>query len=404
MLLADLLATANQGLQRNRVRSLLTTLGIVIGVGSVVLMVSIGASFQAYIFNQLSTISASTINVFPKGLEQFGKSLDTIDFQDVEAIRKLPTVTAVAPSIIVPQEVTYEGEKADAQVMGALPELFPSFGLVAEQGRLLTQDDARSSKSIAVIGPDVVEKFFPGEDAIGKRIAVGNRNFTVIGVTKSLGSLSGNDVDAMVTIPLSIAKSMTGQNYVSYVVLQAKDDVDLAVADITDLLRSRHRISNPANDPDKDDFLVRTTAQATAILGTVTLSLTIFLTLIAGISLLVGGVGIMNIMFVAVTERTAEIGLRKAVGATGSDILRQFLLEAVALTTLGGLVGTVGGIALTYVIVRVADAYLGDFPFALSWIGILGAVAMAMGTGLVFGLYPASRAAKMQPIEALRWE
>jgi putative ABC transport system permease protein len=192
--------------------------------------------------------------------------------------------------------------------------------------------------------------------------------------------------------------------YIDYISLQAAGSVDLAEADIKSLLRTRHKITNPEDDPKKDDFIARSFSQATDVIGTVTLSITIFLGLIAGISLLVGGIGIMNIMLVSVTERTREIGLRKAVGARRRDIRFQFLLEAVGLTLLGGIIGLAGGGTLGFLLTRLAAKFLSGLSYTLTFSSVLLSLGMAVGIGLVFGLYPAERAAKLHPIEALRFE
>lgn len=404
MILADTLASAFDGLTRNRMRSVLTTLGIIIGVGSVVLMVSLGASFEKYIEQQFEGIGANLIEVYPKGLEKFGQSTDTITFADAEAIERLSTVTEVSPNILVPYAVAYGGEELTPFILGSKPPIAANYGFEIDRGRFITDDDVKSARSVVVMGPDTAENLFDNADPLGKKVVIGGRKFTIIGINKEMGSLSGNDTDAMVIMPFTTAKSLTGQDYVSYVVLLAKDNVDLAIADIKSLLRSRHDIENPEDDPDKDDFLARSAEQATQIVGTVTSSLTAFLALVAGISLIVGGIGIMNIMLVSVTERTKEIGLRKAVGARRRDVLRQFLLEAVLLTCLGGLIGIVGGLGLAYMGALLANRFLGDFPFAISWVAIIAASLMAIGTGLAFGLYPARKAASLSPMEAIRYE
>ncbi|MDD5469981.1 MAG: FtsX-like permease family protein, partial [Candidatus Peribacteraceae bacterium] len=239
----------------------------------------------------------------------------------------------------------------------------------------------------------------------GKRISIGERKFTIVGVLKALGGAMGTQMDRPIYVPYTVAKTMTSKGqYVDYISLQAAGSVDLAEEDIKSLLRQRHDIKNPMNDPDKDDFIARSFEQAMDIVSTVTLSITIFLGLIAGISLVVGGIGIMNIMLVSVTERTKEIGLRKAVGARRHDILVQFLIEAVALTLLGGLIGIAGGGFFGFLLTKLAAKFLGDLSFALTAGSVLLAVSMAVGTGLVFGLYPAQRAAKLSPIEAMRFE
>lgn len=404
MLFSDMFASATEALARNKLRSVLTTLGIIIGVGSVVLMVSIGASFERYIFDQLEGISAGTIDIYPKGIERLGGTLDTLSFDDGDAIERLSTVTNVARSIFIAEPVRYGREEESPFTLGTEPGFYRNYGIIADRGRLITDDDVKGARNVAVIGPDTVDELFNNEDPIGKRITIAGRKFTVIGTTEPLGSLVGNDIDKMVTVPFTVAKAVTGQQYLSYVTVEAVDSVDLAIADIKSLLRERHDIENPDDDPDKDDFLARGAEQATEILGTVTLSLTLFLGLVAGISLLVGGIGIMNIMLVSVSERTREIGLRKAVGARRGDVLKQFLIEAVLLTMIGGFIGICGGVALAYMAALVADSFIGDFPFAVSWTAVFASTLMALGTGLGFGLYPAKKAADLSPMEALRWE
>jgi len=387
-------------------RSLLTTLGIVIGVGSVVLMVSIGGSFEQYILSQVESFSGDTFEINAKGLEQMGQDMYTITFGDLEAIRTLTTVQSVAPVIFVQERTMYGREELDSVVFGSTKEIFNNWSLQVQAGRLLTDDDVNGARSVTVLGPRAAEELFGEQDPLGSRIRIGTQKFTVVGVLQELGSPLAQTMDAFIYMPFTVAKSMMGRTqYVDYISLQSKGgDNELTRQDITALLRQRHRIDNPTDDPDKDDFIVRSFEQATAIISTVTMGITIFLGLVAGISLLVGGIGIMNIMLVSVSERTKEIGLRKAVGARRADILRQFLLEAVALTLVGGFVGLLLGVAAGYFLALVAAQLLGEFTFALSWSAVIMAVAMAAGTGLAFGIYPAKKAADLSPMEAMRWE
>ncbi len=411
---SDLFTTALNGLTGNKTRSLLTTLGIIIGVGSVVLMVSIGTSFKSYILEQIESFGGNTIDVYPTGFEKYGQTLDSVTEDDYEAILRLNTVTSVAPVLFIEEKARYAGEEVTPMVFGTTKELFGNYGFEIGRGRLLNDKDVQAAKSVVVLGYGIAEDLFDARDPLGKRITIGSRQYTVIGVLETVGSLLLSDLDDTVMVPYTIAKAVTGQKYLDYISLQATSssddpwqaaaDDELTRADITSVLRQRHNISNPNDDPDKDDFRVRSAAQAADVIGTVTLGITLFLGIVAGISLLVGGIGIMNIMLVAVSERTKEIGLRKAVGATRRNILLQFLIEAIVLTTLGGSIGIVGSATLTFLLARIADRYLGEFGFAFSIPAVLAALVMAIGTGVAFGLYPAQKAAKLQPVEAMRKE
>ncbi|HLC76551.1 MAG TPA: ABC transporter permease [Candidatus Peribacterales bacterium] len=404
MLFSDTLSTALKGLQGNRTRSLLTMLGVIIGVGSVVLMVSVGTSFKGYILTQIESFGGNTIDVFPTGFEKFGQTLDSVTVEDYESVRRLSTVKSVAPVIFIEEKVIHGTEEITPMVFGSTEEIFANYGFTIEHGRLLTESDTQSAKAVIVLAHEAANDLFGSADPIGDRVTIGARQFTVVGVLKSVGSLLLQDLDKTVFVPYTIARAITGQKYLDYISLQAAADDELTRIDIISLLRQRHKIDNPDGDPDKDDFQVRSAAQAADVVSQVTLGITLFLGIVAGISLLVGGIGIMNIMLVAVTERTKEIGLRKAVGARRQDILLQFLLEAIALTVTGGMIGIVGSTILGFLLSAIANRFLGEFGFAFSFLAIFLALLMAIGTGVVFGLYPARKAAALSPMEAMRWE
>lgn len=404
MLTRDLLQTASAGLTANKGRALLTMLGVIIGVASVVLMVSMGRSFQNYILTQVESFGTDTIDVFPTGLEKFGGNLESLTYDDYEAIAALPTVALAGPIIVVAKPVEYGRETISPMVMGSDRAFIENYRLEIDSGRAPDDTDEQGAKAVAVLGAQAVEDLFGDAQPLGKRITIGTQTFTVVGTLAKQGSALTSQLDSVVVIPFSTARALTGQKYLSFVTVRAHSDPTVTAKDISALLRERHDIVNPENDPDKDDFVARSAEQVTAIIGSVTLGLTVFLSLIAAISLLVGGIGIMNIMLVSVTERTQEIGLRKAIGARRRDILLQFLLESIALTLTGGLIGIVIGVFFGWLLARIADKLLGEFAFVLSVPAIALAIAMAVGTGLVFGLYPARKAANLHPIEALRFE
>ncbi len=404
MLFLDTLQTALKGISVNKNRAMLTMLGIIIGVASVVLMVSLGSSFQNYIVSQVESFGTNTVDVFPKGFEKFGGNLDSLTFEDFRAVSKLSTVENVVPIVLVSKPVSFGDEEVSPMVMGSYDRIFGNYGLKIEHGRLLEKNDEEGAKSVAVLGYQTAVDLFGNRNPVGQKITIGDSSFTVVGVLRSVGSFLLQNLDTIVFIPYSTARSVSGQKHLSYMTLKAVSDTDLAKQDITMLLRQRHHIDNIDNDPDKDDFIARSAEQITQIVNSVTLGLTIFLSLVAAISLLVGGIGIMNIMLVSVTERTREIGLRKAVGARQSDILLQFLLEAVSLTLTGGAIGTVTGVFFGWLLSAIAARFLGEFHFVLSLSAIFLALLMAIGTGLIFGIYPAKRAAALSPMEALRHE
>ncbi len=404
MRILDTIQMAARGVTVNRMRSLLTMLGIIIGVGSVVLMVSIGKSFENYILTQVQQFGGNVIDVYPTGFEKFGRNVDSLTYEDYLAVEKLTTVESVAPIILVTEAISFGTEEKSPPIFGTTGAIQDNYSLKIDRGRFLDESDYKGAKNVIVLGSQVAEDLFANRDPLGNRVKVGSRFFTVVGVLQSFGSLLLQDLDSAAYMPFTTAKAMTGQKYLSYINLRAKTDTEVAMQDITQLLRQRHGIDNPENNRDKDDFLSRSVEQATDIIGTVSLGLTAFITLIAAISLVVGGIGIMNIMLVSVTERTKEIGLRKAVGARSRDILLQFLIEAVCLTLVGGMIGIIGGTAIGLLLAGIAAKLLGSFSFAFSTGALFVAVLMAAGVGLAFGIYPAMKAAKLSPIEAMRWE
>ncbi len=404
MKLRDTIHTAFKGITVNGTRSLLTMLGIIIGVGAVVLMVSVGNSFQNYILTQIASVGTNTMEVMPSGLQQFAGNMESLKFDDYEAIRKLPGVYSITPVIIVAKQVHFGKEEGAPLIFGAHSEMIDNYSLKLDHGRLLDENDEQGAKNTAVIAHKTATDLFGDADPVGSKIAIGDVSFTIVGELEAVKSALLADLDTPIFIPFSTAKAISGQTHLTYITMKTEGEAAVVKENITQLIRQRHHIDNPQNDPDKDDFKVQSAEQVSGVVGSVTLGLTIFLALVAGISLLVGGIGIMNIMLVSVTERTREIGLRKAVGARRKDILLQFLLEAVFLTLSGGAIGILGGAFFGWLLSALAAKFLGQFSFILSFTAVFLAIFMAIFTGLVFGLYPARRAANLSPMEALRYE
>ena len=402
----DTMTSAFKGVTANVTRSMLTMLGIIIGVGSVVLMTSIGASVQGSILSQVSTLGAQSMILVP-GKDPQGPGMpvgaESVTLDDVETLGRLGTVKTVAPVILVDGIAVAGREQVQHQILGTTEHFFRNQSITVERGRLLDPADEKGS-FVAVLGPDTATSLFGDRDPLGQRIKILDRSFTVVGVLHPVGSQFFQSIDERIYIPLTAAKILTGNNHVSFVTMQAATNIDLAIADAEALIRQRHRIRNPEGDPANDDFHIHSAEQATQTLGAVSLALTALLSAIAGISLVVGGIGIMNIMLVAVTERTREIGLRKAVGARRRDILLQFLTEAVMLTGIGGLIGLGAGLGLGFVASLLVKNVLSSYAFSVSIPSILLSIVVSAATGLIFGLYPARRAAMLSPMEALRYE
>ena len=404
--------TSLTGLFTNRSRSALTILGIVIGITAIMLVVSLGAGAQDLILGQVQGLGTNTIAIIP-GREPTGPSditalySDSLKQKDVDAMRNksnVPYLKNIMPTIFGAGASSYGSNTYQVTIFGSTELMADTFDLHPSAGGFFDQSDVLSRSSVAVIGSKVVEHLFDTENPIGENIKVKGRNLRVVGVLPPSGGGTLFNFDSMVITPYTTAQDyILGQKFFNRIIVQTETDAQVPVTaeDIKLTLRESHNITDPA----KDDFTVQTQQDLANRLSTITDALTYFLVAVASIALFVGGVGIMNIMLVAVTERTREIGLRKALGATDRDILSQFLLEAVLLTAIGGVVGIILGSVLAFVISIGLSSGLGvNWQFVFPWNGaILGFTVSAL-IGLIFGGYPARQASKKSPIEALRYE
>ena len=402
----DILFETYASLSANKVRSGLTILGIVIGISSVIAMISIGQGAQSSIQSSIQSIGSNLIIVMPGAQRGPGYqvssgrgSAKTLTLEDVDAISKeVSNVSAVSPELSSRYQVTSKSKNTNTQVVG-VTQYYPQVrNTEVESGVFINEQNIRGLSKVAVIGPTTKTDLFADEDAIGKTIRIKNIEFKIVGVTKSKGGSGFNNQDDIVYVPLSSAQRyFSGDSYVGNISVQAKDaeSMSLVQQDITTLLLSRHNIK----DSTLADFNIMNQADIVATASSVTSTFTILLAAVAGISLLVGGIGIMNMMLTTVTERTREIGLRKAVGAKSRDINLQFLSEAVALTFLGGVVGIVLGCTIAY-----GFKYFGILQTTISFYSILLSFGVSTVIGVVFGYYPAKRAGNLNPIQALRYE
>ncbi len=402
-------------LRINKTRTALSVLGIVIGVAAVIVIVSVGQGLRTLIINQVSDFGANMMEVSIKvpGSDESasmrsmaeGVTITTLKYADVEAVRrKFPYVKTASGDIMGSEWASYQDKEKRVMFIGC-DAYYPQIDgqLKIDKGRFFTNDEERGMARVVVIGSKVAKKFFGDEDPIGKQIRIKKINFKVIGVAKERGMLFFIDMDNMVYIPLKTAqKLITGTDHLLefMVMLEDKKYFPQAKEEISQLLRRRHGI----DDPSKDDFRVLTMDQVVSIIDTVTNVISLLLGLLAAISLLVGGVGIMNIMLVIVTERTREIGLRKALGARGKDILNQFIIESVLISVFGGLIGILFGVAISFLITLLARSYNFNWPFVVSFEAIIVSFIIAAGFGIIFGWWPAKKAAELNPIEALRYE
>lgn len=400
-------------LRTHKSRSALTVLGIVIGIMAIIMVMAIGRGAEDLILGQIRGFGARTISVepgrMPQGLADFYEVYtESLKDREVEAIKNPNNVRGnnkVAPFVGMTETISYGNEKMRTMINGASDLWMEILDVEPGKGRMFTNSEVKQTSRVAVIGDEVKEELFGESEAIGEKIRIRGNNFTVIGVFPPVGTKMMMNVDELVLVPYTTAqKILLAISHYHAILVQAEtEEIVAGVAnDIVQTIRELHNIT----DPDKDDFHVGTMEDALSIISGVTSALNILLIAIAAISLIVGGIGIMNIMLVSVTERTREIGLRKAIGATKADIMTQFILEAVILTIMGGIIGITLGAALTWTAgyaIRTFGGFI-SWRFFFPMSAIVMGLGVAASVGIVFGLYPAVQAAKKSPIEALRYE
>lgn len=402
--------TAYTGITTNKSRSLLTILGIVIGITAIIMVMSVGQGAQNLILSQIEGLGARTVIVEPQARSGGGFiSLPTNSLveRDIEAIQKpsnVRGVSRVVPMAMHNTTISYQGEVVRKNILGSNSFIADVLDVYPDQGEMFGEYDVDQKTRVVVLGYKVKDSLFGQSDAVGNSIRIQNQTFRVIGVLPQKGQVSMFNADDMILMPYSaLQQYITGTSHFDTLMVQAESEtiVDRVSSDITATLLEMHDIEN-----EKDaDFSITTQAEAMDQVSTITNILTVLLVSVAAISLVVGGIGIMNIMLVSVTERTREIGLRKALGATEDDILNQFLFECIMLTGLGGVVGIVLGTLLSFLISLALSAFVAEgwtfsFPFLAAFIGI----TVSAGIGLAFGIYPARQAARKSPMEALRSE
>ena len=410
---------AIRGIKFNPSRTVLTTLGIMIGIGTVILVLSAGEGFKSYINAQIEAFGSNAVIVEtsvpastkaransnssgqPNNSASNAVPVTTLKMKDIEDIKNIPNVKNAYGASMGQQVVSYKNVSKNAFIFGASAARFEIDKGVIEQGRGYTEQEDKALAQVAVLGNTLAKDLFGDADPLGKLIRVGNYNFEVIGVYEYIGGFTFDDQQVFIPVT-TLQKKIQGLDYLIYSIIQLKDNsiADATSLDIADVLRRNHYITDPA----RDDFTVQTSKESLGTFATILQAITFLLIAIASISLIVGGVGVMNIMYVIVTERIGEIGLKKALGARNKDILYEFLIESVLLTLIGGIIGVLGGALCAFIVAKIAQSAGLDWKFIVPLWGIVLSVSVSAIIGIVFGVFPAQNAAKLNPIEALNKE
>ncbi|PIT87616.1 MAG: multidrug ABC transporter substrate-binding protein [Candidatus Magasanikbacteria bacterium CG10_big_fil_rev_8_21_14_0_10_40_10] len=412
MNLLENIKTAWAIIGHNKARSFLTMLGIIIGVMSVVIIISVGAGAQSLILNQIKSMGSNLVGVLPGKSDDNGPPasamgilITSLKYDDIQTlVKESDHITAGSVYVKGAETVAWEFNKIDTTFVGTNADYVIVEEADVASGHFFTQADEKSNATVAVIGSEVADELFNGGiTPIGQKIKIKKTNFTIIGVMAKRGVSGFENQDNQIFIPVTTAQKMLlGINYVSFARIKIDDAVN--VESSMEYARLRLRELHNIDDPNNDDFSVRSMAQGLEVFTTVTNALRLFLASVASIALIVGGIGIMNIMLAAVTERTREIGLRKALGAKNINIMSQFLIETSTITFLGGAIGIVMGVLISILVALIARQLGYDWDLSISIFGIILATVVSVGVGLLFGLVPARRASVLDPIEALRYE
>ena len=402
MLILDLFKMAVRSLISHKLRTFLTALGIIIGVASVISMISIGEGARQQTLSTISKFGTNIITIKPgnkKSRHVSTGKVDTLMLKDATFIEQnVPLITGVAAQVYRSAQLKFRNKNTNTTVRGTGKNYRRLANFEMQKGRYFNQQEINVAKRVCVLGATVVKNLFAEANPLGETIKVDGKNFMVIGMTEPKGALSWFDPDDQIFIPVSTAqKRVFGMNHIQSIDVQASkiEDLEVIKEDITQLLRIRHNIANGK----ENDFYVQNSSQWLNSWGDAAKTFTYLLGGIAAISLMVGGIGIMNIMLVSVTERTREIGIRKAIGAKKKEILEQFLIESVLISFLGGGAGVLLGIGISEIV-----SNIGEWETIVSTQSILLAFGFSVGIGIFFGFYPANKAANMNPIEALRYE
>ena len=408
----NLFKIAVRAIAANKTRSFLTALGIIIGIASVITMLAVGQGTKLSIQANIAEMGSNMIMIGPGadrrgGVRQDASSMETLKMTDYESIKDECTyISAISPTVTKSGQFIYGNENTPSTIYGVNPDYLTIRQLSVSDGEMFTENDIKSSAKVCILGQTVVDNLFPdGSDPIGKVVRFNSIPFRVVGVLKKKGYNSmGMDQDDLVLAPYTaVMKRLLAQTYLGGIQCSAITEgvTEKATEQITAILRRNHKLKDATNTSaaDEDDFNIRSQEELASMMNSTTDMLTILLGCVAGISLIVGGIGIMNIMYVRVTERTREIGLRMSVGARGVDILNQFLIEAIMLSVSGGIIGVILGIGASYAIKSIAH-----WPISIEPWTIVMSFAVCTFTGVFFGWYPAKKAAQLDPIEALRYE